>query len=80
MLIASLIGSDKRTTMDLDATVKGFELSHESAREAFERICAIDAGDGVGFELLRIEDIREQDDYPGLRVGLRANYPSPLIK
>ena len=75
VLIASLIGSDKRTTMDLDTTVKGFALSHESARSVFERICAIDAGDGIGFELLRIEDIREQDDYPGLRASLKANYP-----
>lgn len=75
VLIASLIGSDKRTTMDLDTTVRGFSLSHENAREAFMRICEIDTGDGVEFELLRIEDIREQDDYPGLRVSLKANYP-----
>ena len=34
MLIASLVGIDSRTTMDMDATVLGFPLSDESLRSA----------------------------------------------
>lgn len=75
VLIASLIGVDKRTTMDLDTTIRGFALSHESARAVFKQVCAVDVDDDIEFELVRIEDIREQDDYPGLRVSLKANYP-----
>ena len=75
VLIASLIGVDKRTTMDLDTTVKGFTLSHEKARSVFEQVCAIDIDDGIEFEIVRVDDIREQDDYPGLRIGLKAKYP-----
>ena len=31
--------------------------------------------DDVKFELVDISDIREGDDYPGIRVALKANYP-----
>lgn len=79
MLISSLVGVDSRTTMDLDTTVRGFDLTHESARRAFSEICAVEVDDDVVFELLRTEDIRETDDYPGIRVYLRALYPPMVV-
>lgn len=57
MLIGSLIGVDRRTTKDLDATVRGFSLTHEKAQEVFGSICLIDADDDLTFELLRVEAI-----------------------
>jgi predicted nucleotidyltransferase component of viral defense system len=77
MLISSLIGIDKRTTLDLDTTIKGLALTHETIRKAFEEICSIEISDDIEFKFLRTEDIREIDDYPGLRVFLKANY-SPM--
>ena len=74
MLIGSLIGVDRRTTKDLDTTVAGFTLTHEKAAEVFGEICAIKIDDDVSFELLRTEDIREIDEYPGIRAFLRARY------
>lgn len=74
MLIGSLIGVERRATKDLDATVRGFTLTHEKAIEVFGDICAIAVDDDLSFELLRTEDIREADEYPGLRVFLRARY------
>lgn len=74
MLISSLIGVDKRSTKDLDTTVRGLELTHENAEAAFREIVSINADDDFNFEFLRTEDIRETDDYPGLRVHLIANY------
>lgn len=74
MLIASLIGVDSRTTKDLDTTFCGFSLTHESAENVFLEICAIEADDDISFEFVRTEDIRETDDYPGIRVFLKANY------
>jgi len=38
-LIASMVGLDTRTTMDLDTTIKGFRLTHDAIREIFEDIC-----------------------------------------
>lgn len=77
MLIGSLIGVDRRTTKDLDTTVRGFALTHEKASEVFGEICGIDLDDDLSFELLRTENIREADEYPGIRVFLRACY-NPL--
>ena len=74
VLISSLVGVDKRSTRDLDATVRGFPLTHENAERAFREIAAVDADDDFEFEFVRTEDIREADDYPGIRVHLLANY------
>ncbi|MBP6491580.1 MAG: nucleotidyl transferase AbiEii/AbiGii toxin family protein [Clostridia bacterium] len=76
-LIAAIVGLDTRTTMDIDTTIKGFELTHDSIREIFEDICKIAVEDNVTFSVNRTTDIRESDDYPGIRVSLTANY-SPL--
>ncbi len=74
-LISAIVGLDTRATMDLDTTIKGFTLTHESIHEIFEEICTVEIADDVKFELVDISDIREGDDYPGIRVSLKANYP-----
>lgn len=74
MLISSLVGVDRRSTKDLDATVRGLPLTHESAERAFREIAAVEADDDFSFEFVRTEDIREADDYPGIRVHLLASY------
>lgn len=76
-LISSIVGLDTRTTMDLDTTIKGFTLTHESIREIFEKLCSIEIDDDIKFEIVDVFDIRETDDYPGIRVSLKANY-SPI--
>ena len=77
MLIGSLIGVDRRTTKDLDTTVRGFTLTHSKAAEVFGEICAIDAEDDLSFELLRTDDIREADEYPG-HPGVSARLLRPV--
>ena len=74
-LISTIVGLETRATMDLDTTIKGFTLTHESIRDIFYEICNVEIDDDVKFELLNISDIREGDDYPGIRVALKANYP-----
>lgn len=74
MLISSLVGIASRATMDLDTTVRGLELTHESAESAFREIIAIPSDDDWRFQFVRTEDIRETDDYPGIRVHLKAVY------
>lgn len=74
-LISAIVGLDTRTTMDLDTTIKGFTLTHESIRSVFDEICSVEVADDVQFEMMNVSDIREGDDYPGIRVSLKANYP-----
>ena len=62
-------------TMDLDTTIKGFTLTHEAILSIFKDVCAVQIDDDVQFEVVGVADIRETDDYPGIRVSLKANYP-----
>ncbi|WP_099950950.1 nucleotidyl transferase AbiEii/AbiGii toxin family protein [Ezakiella peruensis] len=71
-LISSLIGVENRTTMDLDATVKGIPLKEDKIREIIEKIIDIEVGDGIDFEICNLEYIREDDDYENFRVSLIA--------
>lgn len=73
-LISSIVGLSSRTTMDLDTTIKGFTLTHKSITDIFKEICDIKIDDNITFEFLNVTDIRETDDYPGIRVSLKANY------
>lgn len=74
-LVSAIVGLDTRATMDLDTTIKGFTLTHEAILSIFKDVCAVQIDDDVQFEVMGVADIRETDDYPGIRVSLKANYP-----
>ena len=74
-LVSAIVGLDTRATMDLDTTIKGFTLTHEAILSIFKDVCAVQIDDDVQFEVVGVADIRETDDYPGIRVSLKANYP-----
>lgn len=76
MLIASMVGISSRTTMDMDATLRGFPLTEETIREAFQDICAIPVNDEVNLILDHVAPIREDDEYGGFRIALIARYAS----
>jgi predicted nucleotidyltransferase component of viral defense system len=73
-LIASILGIGNRSTMDIDVTVKGFGVNYENIGSAFKEICNIDITDQLFFSFNRIEEIRENDDYLGLRVFVECRY------
>ncbi len=78
-LIAAMVGIDTRTTMDMDATIKGRSVNEESIEKMFLDICKIDLHDDVDFEFKKINEIREGDEYTGYRVSLLANYPPMAV-
>lgn len=81
MLISSIIGIDSRTTMDMDTTIKGFILDKENLTQILNDIFKINLDDNIQFELINIENIREDDDYGGLRVHISSifdNMPTDL--
>lgn len=41
VLISSLVGVASRTTMGLDTTVRGFDLTHESAESVFREVASV---------------------------------------
>ena len=78
-LIASIIGLSSRATMDIDATIKGYQVNEESVRKMIEAIIATEVEDDILFELKSVGEIREGDEYGGYRVALSANYPPMAV-
>jgi len=76
MLIASLVGINNRTTMDMDATLRRYPFSEETIRTALSDICAIRLDDNVTLELDHIVPIRADDEYGGYRAAIIAKYES----
>ncbi|MDP1624189.1 MAG: nucleotidyl transferase AbiEii/AbiGii toxin family protein, partial [bacterium] len=74
MLIASMIGIDSRTTMDMDATIRGYPLLDEAIQSVFTEICSLPLNDGVILTLNSITPIRDEDEYGGYRVMITARY------
>ena len=72
MLISAMVGIDLRNTLDMDATIKGVELSKENLEKILAEIISLDIGDDVKFEILMIRDIRDEEAYTGYRVTLNA--------
>lgn len=72
MLIAAIVGVDARSTMDLDATIQGFELSEDELTEVLNDILGIPLDDGVSMNLRKLDLIRDESDYPGIRVSINA--------
>ena len=74
MLIASLVGTAFRTTMDMDATVRARSLDQATIQKMLEEICALALDDEVRFEFEHLEEIREDDSYGGYRASLIAHF------
>ena len=73
-LVSAIVGLDTRSTMDIDATFKGFQLTEESARKAAEDITSIPLDDGMSFQVNRVAPIMDESDYPGIRVMMTATF------
>ena len=72
MLISAMVGIDTRTTMDMDATIKGQALSQSDMTTIIESILSTQIDDSASFFFQGIEEIREEADYHGYRVSIGA--------
>lgn len=72
MLIASMVGIDTRTTMDIDRTIKGQKLSKSEITAIIQDLLKIQIDDGAVFSFQSIEETRGEADYPGFRVSIGA--------
>lgn len=72
-LIGQMIGLDKRTTMDLDVTLKGQPLSEENIQTIFKEIVS-QPSEGFQFEVDMLEPIRQDDEYGDFTLKLKATF------
>lgn len=74
LLIASMIGVESRSTLDMDTTVKNILMDDDIIREAIQEVIQIDIEDGIEFVYQKMEPIREDDEHKNYRVHLKAIY------
>lgn len=74
VLLMGLLGVRRRTTMDLDATLRGIALTKENILRLLREVCSISLPDRTAFSVLDAGPIRKDDRYGGFRVRLLATY------
>ncbi len=73
-LVTSLAGLDIRSTMDLDATVKGLSVSRRDMEDIIEAILAVPLEDGVAFTVKSTSEIMTEEDSLCLRVSMESMF------
>ena len=73
LLLSAMLGIESRSTRDMDVSIKGIDVSKEKMVHILNEILSINLGDGVKFELIKITDIREEDEYGGNKYKLIGN-------
>lgn len=72
MLIASMVGLDNRSTMDMDTTIRNYNLSTQDAIKMIEDIIAITLDDGIRFVVQKVDSIMDDAECSGIRFKLDA--------
>ena len=62
--------------MDLDATIKGVNVSTEDVEKLIDAIIAVPIDDGVSFQIKSIMKIMDEAEYPGIRVSMTSVFDS----
>ena len=70
MLVAAMVGLDARSTMDLDATVKGINVNVNDVADLIAGIVSVPIDDGVTFQVNKVSEIMDEAEYPGIRVSM----------
>lgn len=72
ILVTSMVGVSMRSTMDIDTTIRGINLTEEDVLPIIREICGIDLDDGVTFAIREVSGIMDEMEYPGLRLAVDA--------
>lgn len=74
MLIATIVGLDIRSTMDLDTTLRNLPFAEDQIMHTIQSICSVDLDDEVAFSIVSVTSIRKDDRYGGFCVRIEARY------
>jgi len=78
-LIAAMVGIDLRSTMDIDATIKGLPVSQQEIEKIISEVLTIPVEDHVVFEMKSIQPIHEDGEYEGFRLAILAAFQTIRI-
>lgn len=68
LYLSSLLGIDMRSTMDIDFYIKKVLMEREKILRIINEISLINIDDGIIFQILKINNIRNDDKYGGFQV------------
>lgn len=72
-LIASLLGTNTRSTRDIDTSIVGLPVTKDKMKSVFQEICDLESPyDIIKLLIVKIDDIMENDDYTGYRIHILA--------
>lgn len=79
MLVAAMVGLDARSTMDIDATIKGTDVNVVDVEKIISSIISVQLNDGVIFSIKQVSEIMDDADYPGVRVSMDTLFDGARI-
>lgn len=71
LLLSAMFGIENRNTRDIDISIKGIDVSKEKVIDVLNEILSVDLKDNVKFEVVKITDIRQDDEYGGNKYHLK---------
>lgn len=78
--MTSMIGIAMRSTMDIDTTIRNFDLTKEETTKIISEIKDIVLDDHIEFVLKDVLDVMDNMEYPGLRVCYTNRVSGTVLK
>ena len=72
ILVTSMVGVSMRSTIDIDTSIRNFNLSEVEAEKVVKEICNVSLDDGTTFIVKEVSKIMDDMEYPGVRLALDA--------
>lgn len=79
ILVTSMIGISMRSTMDIDTTIRNFDLTKEETTRIINEIKDIPLDDHIEFILNDVSDIMDNMKYPGIRIHMEAKLENLIV-
>ena len=79
ILVTSMIGISMRSTMDIDTTIRNFDLTKDETTRIINEIKDIPLDDHIEFILNDVSDIMDKMDYPGIRIHMEAKLENLIV-
>lgn len=79
ILVTSMIGISMRSTMDIDTTIRNFDLTKEETTRIINEIKDIPLDDHIEFILNDVSDIMGNMEYPGIRIHMEAKLENLIV-
>lgn len=72
LFLSSILGIEKRATMDIDFIVRRIRLEHDTIVDIMKKICEENADDNISFRYIGDSEIKKDDVYGGFSVSIEG--------